>query len=84
MISEVFDELLSYIEIDITKLATVLRELISVKMKLAGTLYYLSIGMGYSHLQHIFCIHRASIRKFIPEVCDTVYLRLKDKYLQER
>ena len=58
MTPEVFDELLSYIEIDITKQATVLREPFPVKMKLAAAFYYLSTGMSYPYLQHMFCIHR--------------------------
>ena len=37
---EVFVELLSYIEIDITKQTTISREPIPAKMKLAATLYY--------------------------------------------
>ena len=46
MTHEVFDELLSYIEIDIMKQTTVLREPIPAKMKLAATLYYLSTRGG--------------------------------------
>ena len=84
MTPEIFDELLSYIEVDITKQTTVLREAIPAKMKLAATLYYLSTGMNYSHLQHIFRIHRTTIGLFIPKVCDEIYLRLKDKYLKVR
>ena len=64
---KVFDTFLSYIEIDITKQTAVSREPIPLKMKLAATLSYFSAGMSYSHLQHIFCIHRTTIGKFIPE-----------------
>ena len=46
---EVFDKLLSYIEIDITKPTTILGEPILDKMKLAATFYYLFTGMSYSH-----------------------------------
>ena len=84
MTHEVFDELLSYIEIDIMKQTTFLREPIPAKMKLAATLYYLSTVMSYSHLQCIFRIHRTTIGQFIPEDCDAIYLRLKDKYLKVR
>ena len=55
---EVFDKLLSYIEIDITKPRTTLGEPILEKMKLAATFYYLFTGMSYYHLQHMFRIHR--------------------------
>ena len=84
MTPEVFDELLSYIEIDITKQTTVLREPTPVKMKLEATLYYLSTGKSYSHLQHIFRIHKTTIGQFFPEVCDATSLRLKGKYLMVR
>ena len=56
MTHEVFDELLSYVEIDITKQTTVLREPIPAKMKLAATLYYLSTGMSYSYLSRRFAM----------------------------
>ena len=69
-----FDELLSYLEIDITEQTTVLRETIPAEMKLVATLYYLSTGMSYSHLQHIFRIHGTTIGQFTQEVCDAIYL----------
>ena len=49
MTHELFDELLSYIEIDITKQTTVLQEPIPAKMIVAATLYfyYLSTGISY-------------------------------------
>ena len=62
----VSDELLSYIEIDITKQATILPYPIPAKMKLAATLYYLSTGLSYSHLHPIFRKHRATMGQFIP------------------
>ena len=64
---KVFDNFLSYIEIDITKQTAVSREPILLKMKLAATLSYFSSGSSYSHLYHIFCIHRTTIGKFIPK-----------------
>ena len=49
MTHELFDELLSYIEIDITKQTTILQEPIPAKMIVAATLYfyYLSTGISY-------------------------------------
>ena len=46
--------------------------------------YYLSTGMSYSNLQHTIRIHRTTIGQFIPEINDTIFLRLKDKYLKVR
>ena len=53
MTSEVFNELLSYIEMDIAEQARVLRETIPAKMK--------STGRSFSHLQNIFRIRRTTI-----------------------
>ena len=83
MTPEVFDDLLSYIEIDITKQIRVLREPIPTKMKLAGN-SLLFIYWNESHLQHIFCVHRSATGQFIPKVYDATYQRLKDKYLKVR
>ena len=46
--------------------------------------YYLSTGMSYSNLQHTIRIHRTTIGQFIPEINETIFLRLKDKYLKVR
>ena len=63
MTPEVFDDLLSYIETDITKQTRVLREPIPAKMKLAGN-SLLFIYWIESHLQHIFCVHRSATGQF--------------------
>ena len=33
-------------------------------------------------LQHLFRIHESTFSKFIPEVCESIYNNLKDKYLK--
>ena len=82
MIPVVFDEVLSYIEKHYE--TNNKREPIPAKMKLLANLYYLSTGMSYSNLQHTIRIHRTTIGQFIPEINDTIFLRLKDKYLKVR
>ena len=82
MTSEVFNELLSYIEMDIAEQARVLRETIPVKMKLAATLYYLSTGRSFSHLQNIFRIRRTTIGQFFLEVYNAIYLRTEGHILE--
>ena len=34
-------------------------------------------------LQHLFRIHKSTLSKFIPEVCESIYNHLKYKYLKE-
>ena len=82
MIPVVFDEVLSYIEKHYE--TNNKREPIPAKMKLLANLYYLSTGMSYSNLQHTIRIHRTTIGLFISEINDTIFLRLKDKYLKVR
>ena len=77
-----FDNLLELIEMDIQKQETVLREPIPAKVKLAVTLQFLSSGMNYGELQYLFRVHKSTLSKFIPEVCEAIYFRLKDKYLK--
>ena len=82
MSPENFDELLRLVEFDIQKQDTVLREAIPASMKLAATIRFLSTGSNYADLQHLFRIHKSTLSKFIPEVCEALYKQLKDNYLK--
>ena len=77
-----FDEILSIIANDITKQDTNMREAIPPKIKLAATLRFLSTGATYSDLQFEFRVHKSTLGKFIPEVCEVIYKRLKDDYMK--
>ena len=77
-----FDELLKLIEADITKQNTVMRDAIPASLKLAVTIRYLSTGASYADLQYAFRVHKSTLSQIIPEVCEAIYLRLKDKYLK--
>ena len=82
MTPEIFDDLLIFfnlIECDIKKKSTIMRDLIPPNINLAATIRFLSAGDNYAELQHIFRIHQSTISKFIPEVCEVIYTRLKDK-----
>ena len=59
-----------------------MRNLIPPNIKLAAPLKFLSTGANYAELQHIFRINQSTISKFIPEVCEAIYTRLKDIYLK--
>ena len=39
---------------------------------------FLATGNSYRNLQHLFRVSKAAIFKFIPEVCDSIYLKLGD------
>ena len=58
-----------------------MREPISPKVKLVAVLMFLSSGMTYTALQHIFCIHKSTLSKFIPNVCQAIYNQLKEEHL---
>ena len=78
---EEFDELFTLIENDITKNDTTMREAIPAAIKLAITLRFLATGESYRSLQYQFRVHRSTISKFIPKVCDQMFLSLKEKYM---
>ena len=77
-----FDELLELIETDIQKEATFMRELIPPKVKLAATLTFLSSGMTYADPQHIFRVQKSTLSKFVPQVCQVIYNKLKEEHLK--
>ena len=59
-----------------------MRDSLSPKLKLAATIRFLATGACYADLQHLFRIHKSTLSKIIPEVCEAIYKHLKDKYLQ--
>lgn len=84
MIPENFDELLRLNSADITKNYTIMRDSIPANVALAPTTRYLATGDSYSHVQYLFRVHASTFSKFIPEVCDAIYTRLKEQYLTVR
>jgi len=55
-----------------------MRDAIPSRIKLEVTLSFLAKGNSYRNLQHLFRVSNAAITKFIPEVCDSIYLKLGD------
>ena len=78
----VFDELLEAISPLISKNDTRLRDAIPAAARLEATLRFLITGMNYSQLQFVTRISNQALSKIIPEVCEAIYLKLKDKYLK--
>ena len=77
-----FDEILCLIENNVTKEYTAFCDPIPAKIKLAATLKFLASGMNFAELQHLFCVHKSTLSQFIHEVCEAIYIRLKDKYMK--
>lgn len=84
MSPDIFDELLSIVEPTIKKQDTVMRAALSPGIRLAATIRFLATGASYTELQHIFRVHRSTLGKLIPEVCDGIYKSLKEQYLKVR
>ena len=77
-----FDELLSLLRERITKQDTIMRSAVAPGLKLAIIICYLAIGSIFTDLQYQFRVHKITISKFIPEVCEVLYEALKDKYMK--
>ena len=73
-----FDALHDLIANAIQRSDTLMRDAIPSRIKLEVTLSFLAKGNSYRNLQHLFRVSKAAISKFIPEVCDTIYLKLGD------
>ncbi|KAJ8933495.1 hypothetical protein NQ314_013972 [Rhamnusium bicolor] len=51
---------------------------ISAELKLQITMRYLASGDSYASLGHLYRVPKCTISKFLPEVCDAIFLALKD------
>ena len=72
------------VEEDITKENTRFRDAIPTSKKIAITIKFLAMGMSYSELAYQFRVHKSAIAKFVPEVCEVIYNRLKEDYTKVR
>ena len=78
MSPECFDTLHDLIANAVQRSDTLMRDAIPSRIKLEVTLSFLATGNGYRNLQHLFRVSKAAISKFIPAVCDSIYLKLGD------
>ena len=79
---ENFEEIFQLIKDDIRKENTKTREPIPPRLKLAATIRFLSMGESYKSLQFQFPIHNSTLSLFVPEVCQAIFNRLKEKYMK--
>ena len=56
-----------------------MRKPISPEEKIAITLRFLGTGEIFHSLMYQYGVHGVIIGEFVPEVCNTIYQRLKDK-----
>jgi hypothetical protein len=75
---ECFNTLHDLIANAIQRSDTLMKDAIPSRIKLEVTLPFLATGNSYRNLQHLFRVSKAAISKFIPEVCDRIYLKLGD------
>jgi len=73
-----FESLLETISPFIQKCNTVLRDAIPARLKLEITLNFLATGSSYRTLQHMFLVSKPSISNFMPEVCEAIFVVLKE------
>jgi len=80
MSPECLDTLHGLIANAIQRNDTLMRDAIPsrIKLEVTSTLSFLATGNSYRNLQYLFRVSKAAISKFIPEVCDGIYLKLGD------
>lgn len=79
MSPDVFDALHKLVASDIQREDTLMRDAIPSVTKLEVTLSFLATGNSFRSLQHFFRVSKPAISKFIPEVCEIIWKKLKDK-----
>ena len=77
---ELSQELEQRITAEIQRDRTLMRDPVSPVVKLAGTVRHLATGDTYTTLQYAFRV--ATIKKFVPEVCDTITRAYRDQVVQ--
>ena len=63
----------------ITKQTTMMRAPISPEEKLAITMRFLAAGESYESLMFPFRVHKSTISRFIPVVCQAIFDTFKEK-----
>ena len=82
MTSENFEKIFQLIKVYIRKENTKMSEPIPPRLKLAATIRFLSTGESYKSLSFQFRIHNSTLSLFVPEVCQAIFSRQKEKYMK--
>ena len=54
----------------------------AANIKLAAAILFLTTGDNYTNLQYQFRVHASTLSKFMPDVCDAIYRKMKNEYLR--
>ena len=54
-----------------------MRGAVPAKVKLAAKIRYLATWVTYSDLQYTFRIHKSTLSRILPEVCDAILRKIK-------
>ena len=84
MTSYAFDELLKLKKKDLTTEKTKFREAIPGSIKLAIKIKFLATEVFCPILAYQFRFHKSTVAKFVPELCEVIYNRLKDDCMMVR
>lgn len=84
MTSYAFDELLKLKKKDLTTEKTKFREAIPASIKLAIKIKFLATEVFCPILAYQFRFHKSTVAKFVPELCEVIYNRLKDDCMMVR
>lgn len=77
MDTDTFYEIVEAVRPLIEKKQTHLRETVSSEERVAITLRYLATGESYRSLDFAYRVSYSLISKFVPEVCEAIYIALK-------
>ena len=81
--SENFEEIFQLIKDDVRIQNTKMRESIPPRLKIAAAIRFLSTGESYKSFQFLVRIHNSTLSLFVPEACQAIFNRLKEKYMKE-
>ncbi|KAJ8929968.1 hypothetical protein NQ314_017291 [Rhamnusium bicolor] len=80
----VFNELLNLVKLKLTKQNTQMQECIPSYERVVATLRYLATGQTYEELKLSTGISAQALGNIIPETCQVLYEKLKNKYMKGR
>lgn len=82
MNDECFQEIMSYVQRDLTKKDTIMRSAISAKEKVAIVLRFLATGETFRSLEYQSRLSESFLSNVVPEVCEVIYKKLGADYMQ--
>ncbi|XP_046145255.1 uncharacterized protein LOC123988612 [Osmia bicornis bicornis] len=72
------EQLLTAVQPRIQRQYTLFRDPLLAREKLESTLYYLATGCSFRTIEQIFRIPKSTFSMLLPEVCDAIFIALKE------